>query len=98
MDLLFAIIYHRHKYFFILYPCAVASNKYILTQMAVMDMTDADKKKFGEDAPIVKEYQAVGELHDGSEQYADHKVNIEKFERFQFYEHAKTTYAIIHTG
>lgn len=67
--------------------------------MAVMDMTDRDKKRLNmKESAVVEEYKTIGNLHEGSEQRADKSVFIEKIERFKFYQHAKTTYAIVHTG
>lgn len=67
--------------------------------MAVMDMTDKDKNRLNvAEAAVVEEYRTIGNLQEGSVQSADKRLFIEKIERFKFYEHAKTTYAIIHTG
>lgn len=68
-------------------------------QMAVMDMTKQDKKRLKvEEAAVVEEYRTIGNLLEGNVQSADKNLKIEKIERFDFYEHAKTTFAIIHTG
>ncbi|KAF2356389.1 D-ribose pyranase RbsD/L-fucose mutarotase FucU [Trinorchestia longiramus] len=61
--------------------------------MAVMDMTEGDKLKHKlDEAPVVQVYRDIANKKEGV------TVRVHAIERFAFYEHAKTTYAIIHTG
>ncbi|KAH3707983.1 fucose mutarotase-like [Dreissena polymorpha] len=64
---------------------------YVSHPVCLMDKVPEDKAK-GVQTPIWTEYQVIIDNIEGSQ------VNIEKMERFKFYERAKRAFAIVHTG
>ncbi|XP_060557392.1 fucose mutarotase-like isoform X2 [Ruditapes philippinarum] len=66
-------------------------DKYVSQPVCLMDKVPEDKAR-GLQTPIWTEYQVI---IDNKE---DSQINIEKLERFKFYERAKRAFAIVHTG
>ena len=56
-----------------------------------MDLVNADKQKNLE-VPVWAKYQSICDAAEGG------KINFYKLERFEFYDRAKTAYAIVATG
>lgn len=59
---------------------------------AVMDLTDSDKEKGMPEPPMWAVYQAAIKEAEGR------SLEMEKVERFEFYERSKRAYAVIQTG
>ncbi|XP_045135195.1 fucose mutarotase-like [Portunus trituberculatus] len=66
-------------------------DNYVDSQVAVMNRTHRDVM-LGVEVPILNEFRSICNQHFGA------TVKIEFLERFEFYERAKKTYAIIQTG
>ncbi|XP_057293449.1 fucose mutarotase-like isoform X2 [Hydractinia symbiolongicarpus] len=64
---------------------------YVSAPASLMDPVEADKKK-GLKTPIWDEYKAAMNASEGQ------TVGVQLIERFQFYEHAKKTFAVVATG
>lgn len=66
-------------------------DSYVSHPVCLMDRVPEDKAK-GLQTPIWTEYQVI------IDNKADTQINIEKIERFKFYDRAKKAFAIVHTG
>ncbi|KAL4231062.1 hypothetical protein ACF0H5_008645 [Mactra antiquata] len=64
---------------------------YVTHPVCLMDKVPEDKAK-GLQTPIWTEYQVVIDNKENTQ------INIEKIDRFKFYERAKRAFAIVHTG
>ncbi len=64
---------------------------YVFNPVVLMDMVSADKNK-GMTVPVWPKYQAICDKAEGR------SIAMYKMERFEFYERAKTAYAIVATG
>lgn len=64
---------------------------YVSHPVCLMDKVPEDRAK-GLQTPIWTEYQVIVDKAENSQ------INIEKLERFQFYERAKKAFAVVHTG
>lgn len=59
--------------------------------VAVMDLVQSDKER-GLHVPVWETYQTLVNKAEGKQ------INVEKVERFEFYERAKKAFAVVHTG
>ncbi|XP_070539671.1 fucose mutarotase-like [Ptychodera flava] len=66
-------------------------DQYVDEPANVMDLVPSDKEK-GLKTPVWDKYQAIINKAEGKE------VKIGRIERFAFYDRAKTTFAVVHTG
>ncbi|XP_045191077.1 fucose mutarotase-like isoform X1 [Mercenaria mercenaria] len=64
---------------------------YVSHPVCLMDKVPEDKAK-GLQTPIWTEYQVIIDNKENTQ------INIEKLERFKFYERAKRAFAVVHTG
>ncbi|XP_037071475.1 fucose mutarotase-like [Pollicipes pollicipes] len=66
-------------------------DSYVPQPVALMDMVPEDKAA-GLQAPVWEEYRRLLALSEGA------PVGVELVERFAFYERAKRSFAVVHTG
>ncbi|XP_077992326.1 fucose mutarotase-like [Glandiceps talaboti] len=69
----------------------VPLDQYVNEPANVMDLVDSDKEK-GLKTPVWDKYQDILNKSEGKQ------VKIGRIERFAFYDRAKTTFAVVHTG
>lgn len=66
-------------------------DQYVDFPVALMDLVPSDKAK-NLPTPVWVKYREVIDKHESSQ------IQIEKVERFAFYERAKKAFAVVHTG